>query len=64
MAIEKNLGPAASAKDLESDPDIIILTLDRYEDDEEHQTHMPELDDITPGTIKNIYLGGDNDISW
>ena len=47
-AIGEKLGPAASAKDFESDPEIVTPTLDKYEDDEEHQNHMPEVDDITP----------------
>ena len=44
--IGDKLGPAASAEDFESNPEIITLTLDCYEDDEEHQTHMPEVDGI------------------
>ena len=44
----KKLGPAISAKYFESDTEIITLTIDRYEDEEEHQTHMPEVNDITP----------------
>ena len=46
--IGEKLGPAASAKDFENDPEIVTPTLDWYEDDGEHQTHMPEVDDITP----------------
>ena len=46
----------ASAKDFESDPDIVTSTLNWYEDDEEHQTHMPEVDDITPDSMDN-YIG-------
>ena len=48
MAIGEKLGTAASAEFFESDPEIVTPTLDWYEDDEEHQTHMPEVDDITP----------------
>ena len=40
-SIEEKIGLAASAKKFESDPEIVTPTLDRYEDDEEHQTHMP-----------------------
>ena len=47
-AIRKKLGPAAVDKYFESDPKIVTPTLDPYEDDKEHQTHMPEMDDITP----------------
>ena len=39
-AIEEKLGPAASAKDFESDPEIFTPTLDWYEDDEKHQAQM------------------------
>ena len=56
MAIGEKLGLATSAKYFESDPEIVTPTLDRYEDDEEHQTGMPEVDDITPETIDN-YIG-------
>ena len=45
-AIRQKLGPATSDKYFESDPEIVTPTLDRYEDDEEHQTHMPEVGDI------------------
>ena len=44
--IEEKLGLVASAKYFESDPEIVTPTLDRCEDDEEHQTHMPEVYDI------------------
>ena len=47
-AVGGKLGPAASAEDFESDSEIVTPTLDQYEDDEEHQTHIPEVDDITP----------------
>ena len=47
-SIGKKLVPAASAKDSDSDPEIVTPNIYRYEDDEEHQTHMPEVDDITP----------------
>ena len=40
-AIDEKLGPEAPAKYFESDPYIVTQTLDQYEDDEEHQTHMP-----------------------
>ena len=33
-AIGAKLGPAAPAEYFESDPDIVTLTIDRYEDDE------------------------------
>ena len=55
-AIKEKLGPEASAKYVESNPEIVKLTLDRYEDDEEHQTNMPEVDDITPEVMGN-YIG-------
>ena len=42
-----------SAKHFDSDPEIVTPTLDWYEDDEEHQTHMPEVDDITPEAMEN-----------
>ena len=61
-SIEEKLGPAASAKYFESDPEIVTLTLDRYEDDEEHQTRMPEVDDITPEAMEN-YIGAEIMIS-
>ena len=44
MAIEEKLVPSASAKYFESDPDIVTPTLDWYGNDEEHQTHMLEVD--------------------
>ena len=47
-AIKEKLDPAVSAKDFKSDPYIVAPTLDWYEDDEEQQTRMPEVDDITP----------------
>ena len=58
MAIEEKLVPAASAKCFESDPEIVTPTLDRYEDDEEYQTHMPEMDKITPEAMDN-YIGAE-----
>ena len=61
-AIEEKLGPAESAKYLESDLEIFASNLDRYEDDEEHQTHMPEVDDITTDTMYN-YIGAEIMIS-
>ena len=39
-SIGEKLGPAASAEDFESDPEIITPTLDRYKDDEWHQNNM------------------------
>ena len=48
MAIGENLGPEALAEDFDSDLDIVTPNIDWYEDDEEHQTHMPEVDDIMP----------------
>ena len=56
MAIEEKLGPAASAKYFESDPEIFTPALDWCEDDEEHQTHMPDVDNITPEVMEN-YIG-------
>ena len=53
MAIEEKLGPAASAKYFESDPEIFTSALDWCEDDEEHQTHMPDVDNITPEAMRN-----------
>ena len=47
-ATEEKLGPEASSKYFESDPDIVAPNLDRYGDDEEHQTHITEVVDITP----------------
>ena len=62
MVIKEKLGPAASAKYFESDLEIITPTLDQYENDEEHQTHMPEVDDINPEAIDS-YIGADIIIS-
>ena len=61
-SIEEKLGPAAPAKDFESDPEIVTTTLDRYEDDEEHQTQMNDVDDITPEAMDN-YIGAEMMIS-
>ena len=55
-AIGEQLGPAASAEDFGSEPEIITLTLDRREDNEEHQTHIPEVDDIITEAMDN-YIG-------
>ena len=55
-AIGKRLCPAAKYEYFESEPEIFTRNLDRYEDDEEHQTHMPEVDDITPEAMYN-YIG-------
>ena len=52
-ATGEKLGTAVSAEYFESDPEIFTLTLDWYEDDEEHQNHMPEMDDITPEVMEN-----------
>ena len=46
----------ASAKYPKSDLYIVIPTLFLYEDDEEHQTYMPELEEITPEAMDN-YIG-------
>ena len=62
-SIGEKLGPAASAKAFESEPEIVTPDLDRYEDDGEHQNYMTEVDGITPEAMDN-YWGGDNDISW
>ena len=51
-AIEEKLGPASSAKYFNSDPDIFTPNLDQYEDDDEHQTNMPEVDGITPDEME------------
>ena len=61
-AIEDKLGPMASAKYFESEPEIVTPTLDRYEDEEEYQTHMPELV-IYDRDNGQLYLCGNNDIS-
>ena len=53
IAIKENLGPAASAKDFESEPEIFAPALDQYKDEEEHQTHMPEVYDITSEAMDN-----------
>ena len=37
-------------------------TLDLYEDDEDHQTHIPEVDDITPEAMQK-YIGAEIMIS-
>ena len=58
MELEEKLFPAASAKYLESDPQIVTPTLDKYEDEEEHQNHMPEVDEITPESMNN-YIGAE-----
>ena len=55
-SIKEKLGPAAPAKDFESDPDIFTPTLDWYGNNKEYQTHIPELDEITPETMEN-YIG-------
>ena len=60
--IREKVGPTASAKYFESDPEIVTPTLDRYEGDEEHQTHMPEVDYITPEAMDN-YIGSEIIIS-
>ena len=54
--IGEKLGPAASANDFEIDPEIVTLNLDWYEDDKENQTHIPEVDEITPEVMEN-YIG-------
>ena len=56
--IEEKLAPAASAKYFESDPEIVTPTLDWYKDIEEHQTHMSEVDGITPEAMEN-YIGAE-----
>ena len=60
--IEEKLCPAASAKDFESDPEIVTRTLDWYEDYEEHQNHMPEVDEIMP-EVMEIFIGAEIIIS-
>ena len=54
--IQDKLGPAASAKYFESDPEIVTPTVDRYEDYEENKTHKPAVDEITPEAMEN-YIG-------
>ena len=56
--IGKKLYPSTSDKYFESDPEIFTPTLDRYEDDEEHQTDMPVVNDITDEAMEN-YIGAD-----
>ena len=56
--IGEKLGPTASDKYFESDPEIITPTLDRYDDDDEYYNHMPEADGITPEAMEN-YIGAD-----
>ena len=36
--------------------EIVTPNIDWYEDNEEHQTHMPEVDYITPEAMEN-YIG-------
>ena len=55
-AIGEKLVPTASAKYFESNPEIFTPTPDRHEDDEENQTHMCEVDEITPEAIER-YIG-------
>ena len=55
-SIGKKLGSATSAKYFEIDLQIVTPTIYRYEDDEEHQSHMPEVDDITPEAME-ILIG-------
>ena len=57
-SIGEKLDPAESAEYFYSDLEIVTPTLDRYEDVEEHQTHMPEVDDIMPEAMYN-YIGAD-----
>ena len=57
-SIEEKLGPVASVKYFESDPEIVTPTLDWYKDIEEHQTHMSEVDGITPEAMEN-YIGAE-----
>ena len=54
-SVEENLGPAESAKDFESGPENVTTTLDQYEDDEEHQTHMPDVDEILSEAMENYF---------
>ena len=56
--IGENLAPAASAEYFESDPEIVTPTIDQYEDDKEHTTNMPEVDDFTPDGMEN-YIGAE-----
>ena len=53
MAVGEKLGLAVSAENIESDREIVTLTLDWYEDDEDHHTHMPEVDYIKPEAMDN-----------
>ena len=51
-----------SSKYFKSDPEVVTPTLDWYDDDNENQTHMNYVDDITPEAIDN-YIGGEIMIS-
>ena len=55
-ATREKLGFAASSIYFEIDLDIVTSTIERYEDDEEHRTHMPKVDDITPEAMDK-YIG-------
>ena len=57
-AIGDKLCPASSAEYFESDPEKFAPNLNWYEYDEEHQTHMPEVDEITPEAMKD-YIGAE-----
>ena len=52
----RNVKPRKVAEGFEINPEIVTPTLDRYEDDEENQTHMPEMDYIAPEAMDN-YIG-------
>ena len=60
--IKEKLVPAAPAKYFESDPEIVTPTLDWYEDDAEHKTHIPEVYEITPEAMEK-YIGAEIMIS-
>ena len=61
-SIGEKLGPMVSSKYFKSDPEVVTPTLDWYDDDNENQTHMNYVDDITPEAIDN-YIGGEIMIS-
>ena len=60
--IGEKLGHKASAKYFESYLEIVTPTLDRYKDDKEKKTHMPEVDGITTEAMDN-YIGAEIIIS-
>ena len=53
-ATKEKLGPEASTKDFDIEPEIVTQNLDWYDDDEEHKNHIPEVDYIKPEKWKII----------